>query len=203
MTTRSYGQECPIARALDVLGERWTLLILRELMGGPRRYADLRADLPGIATNLLSERLRQLAADGLAEQVEVPPPVARTLYRLTDAGWRLIPPVLRSLAAVAALRPLPDAGDPTPLTGFLAMLAGFDSAQAAGLDEEYRVVVDGRVFGIGVRDGGLHGAAGDQPAAELRATARDLIALRGGAAPARELRGSEAGMARMAAVFAL
>jgi len=62
---RSYQQNCPIAKGLDVLGERWTLLILRELIGGPRRYGDLRAQLPGIATNLLADRLRELEAAGL------------------------------------------------------------------------------------------------------------------------------------------
>jgi DNA-binding HxlR family transcriptional regulator len=92
------GQNCPIARGLDVLGERWTLLILRELVGGPRRYGDLRAELPGIATNLLADRLRDLEDAGLVDRTELPPPAARTVYSLSDAGWRKIVPVLRAVA---------------------------------------------------------------------------------------------------------
>ena len=83
---RSYHQNCPIAKGLDVLGERWTLLILRELIGGPRRYGDLRAQLPGIATNLLADRLRELEDAGLVDREELPPPIARTVYTLSETG---------------------------------------------------------------------------------------------------------------------
>src|SRR5687768_16965251 len=94
---RTYGQYCPIAAALDVIGDRWVLLILRELSIGERRFTDLRNDLRGIAPNLLAERLRALQAAGLVETTELPPPAARTVYRLTEAG-RGILPVLRSVA---------------------------------------------------------------------------------------------------------
>src|SRR5438270_8680498 len=95
---KSYKQNCPIATGLDVLGERWTLLILRELLGGPRRYSDLRAELPGIATNLLAERLKELTEAGLVDRAELPPPIARTVYRLSDVGWQRALPILQSLA---------------------------------------------------------------------------------------------------------
>jgi DNA-binding HxlR family transcriptional regulator len=87
---RSYGQYCALAKALDVVGDRWTLLIVRELMlGGSLRYTDLRNALPGIATNLLAERLRELeAADVIARQ-QAPPPVAATVFSLTSRGERL------------------------------------------------------------------------------------------------------------------
>jgi DNA-binding HxlR family transcriptional regulator len=175
MASRSYGQYCPIAKALDVLGDRWTLLVLRELLGGPRRYSDLRAELPGIATNLLSDRLRQLAAEGLVEQFEMPAPMARTLYRLTDAGWKYVPPVIGALARFGSGRLGPEPGRAiTPLTGFLAgVLLGFDGRRARNTDEDYRAVIDGRVFDFGVRDGCLTAARGT-PAAELRAHASDL-----------------------------
>jgi len=89
---RTYGQYCALAKALDVLGDRWTLLIVRELMlAGPRRYTDLRNGLPGIATNLLSERLRELEAAGVVEREEAPPPVATTLFALTERGHALEP----------------------------------------------------------------------------------------------------------------
>ena len=89
---RSYRQYCAVAKSLDVLGDRWTLLIVRELMlGGPSRYTDLRNGLPGIATNLLSERLRELEAAGVVAREEAPPPVATTLFSLTERGEALRP----------------------------------------------------------------------------------------------------------------
>jgi DNA-binding HxlR family transcriptional regulator len=84
---KSYGQFCALAKALDVIGDRWSLLIVRELMlGGPRRYTDLLAGLPGIATNLLASRLRQLEDGGVIRREHAPPPVATTLFRLTERG---------------------------------------------------------------------------------------------------------------------
>jgi len=89
MPMRSYAQYCGLAKALDVVGDRWTLLIVRELLiAGPCRYTDLLNGLPGIATNLLSDRLTQLEAAGLIRQA-VAPPVATTLYRLTPRGEEL------------------------------------------------------------------------------------------------------------------
>jgi DNA-binding HxlR family transcriptional regulator len=89
---RSYGQYCALAKALDVLGDRWTLLIVRELMlAGPSRYTDLRNGLPGIATNLLADRLRELEAAGVIAREQAPPPVATTLFSLTPRGEALRP----------------------------------------------------------------------------------------------------------------
>ena len=87
---RSYRQYCPVAKALDVVGDRWALLIVRELIfRGPSRYTDIRRGLSGIATNLLAERLRELEAAGVVKSYEAPPPVATTLYELTerDRKW--------------------------------------------------------------------------------------------------------------------
>jgi DNA-binding HxlR family transcriptional regulator len=89
---RSYSEYCSIAKALDVVGERWTLLIIRELLiRGGCRYTDLKDGLPGIATNLLSDRLRELEAADLIRREDAPPPVATTLYHLTDEGAELLP----------------------------------------------------------------------------------------------------------------
>jgi DNA-binding HxlR family transcriptional regulator len=98
---RTYGQYCPIAAGLDLIGDRWTLLILRELSMGDQRFTDLREQLTGIAPNLLTERLRSLQGIGLVTTAELPPPAARTVYRLTDEGRR-IDPVLRSVARFGA-----------------------------------------------------------------------------------------------------
>jgi DNA-binding HxlR family transcriptional regulator len=88
---RRYQQFCPLARSLDLLGDRWSLLIIRELALRPCRYTDLRTGLPGIATNLLADRLRQLQEAGVVRAEHAPPPVATTLYSLTDWGAELRP----------------------------------------------------------------------------------------------------------------
>jgi DNA-binding HxlR family transcriptional regulator len=87
---RTYGQYCSLAKALDLLGDRWTLLIVRELLlQGPCRYTDLRSGLPGIATNLLADRLRELEAAGVIAREEAGPPIATTLFGLTPRGEEL------------------------------------------------------------------------------------------------------------------
>jgi DNA-binding HxlR family transcriptional regulator len=180
-TRRSYHQNCPIAKGLDVLGERWTLLILRELIGGARRYADLRAALPGIATNLLADRLRELEVAGLVQRSDLPPPVARTVYSLTEVGWVKVLPVIRAVATFGLdlLEPSEDAI--TELNGFLAgVLLGFDDPAAVSVDATYRVDIDDRRFEFAVREGWLgvpHGA----PAVTVTASAADLITSRLGA----------------------
>jgi DNA-binding HxlR family transcriptional regulator len=89
---RSYDEYCAIAKSLDVVGDRWTLLIVRELvLRGPSRYTDLRNGLPGIASNLLAERLRELEHAGVITREDAPPPIATTLFRLTPRGEALRP----------------------------------------------------------------------------------------------------------------
>ncbi|MCU0267609.1 MAG: helix-turn-helix transcriptional regulator [Acidimicrobiales bacterium] len=97
MARRSYEQFCPVSRALDLLGERWTLLIVRELLTGPKRYTDLREHLPGMWNNLLGQRLRELEAAGIVHRRDLPPPAARTVYELTERG-RELEPVVYELA---------------------------------------------------------------------------------------------------------
>jgi DNA-binding HxlR family transcriptional regulator len=184
--TRNYNQNCPIARGLDVLGERWTLLILRELVGGPRRYGDLRAELPGIATNLLAERLKELQDDGLVDRADLPAPIGRTVYTLSDAGWQRVLPVLQSIAwfGLDRLDPI-DSGPVSPLNGFLAgILLGCDPVAAAGLDATYRVEIDGRRFEFAVTQGRLAGAHGE-PSVTLTASAADLVTARLGSTEAK------------------
>ena len=95
---RSYAQYCPVARGLDLIGDRWTLLIVRELLTrGPCRHTDIKAGLPGVASNLLVDRLRVMEQDGLIRREQAPPPVATTLFHLTDRG-RALSPVLGHIA---------------------------------------------------------------------------------------------------------
>jgi len=176
---RSYRQNCPIALGLDVLGDRWTLLILRELVGGPRRYGDIRAELPGIATNLLAERLRELEDAGLVTRTELPPPVARTVLGLSESGWRSVVPILSSVARFG-LREW-DAADPSavsPFSGFLAgVLLAFDAAAATDLNANVAVDIDGRRFEFGVTAEGLAPASGP-PTVTVAGHTADFIAVR-------------------------
>ena len=184
---RSYQQNCPIAKGLDILGERWTLLILRELIGGPRRYGDLRAQLPGIATNLLADRLRELEDVGLVDRDELPPPVARTVYTLSETGWRKVLPVVKAIATFGLEMVEPDDSAMTPLNGFLAgILLAFDPASVGNLEASYRIDIDDRRFEFAVRAGGLAAAQG-MPAVSVVAAAADLITARlGGTAAERK-----------------
>jgi DNA-binding HxlR family transcriptional regulator len=95
---KSYGQRCSVARALDVIGERWTPLIVRELLLGPRRYTDLQEALPGIGTNILATRLADLQDHGVVTKRTLPPPTPAAVYELTEAGEALAP-VLAELRA--------------------------------------------------------------------------------------------------------
>ncbi|MGW2559742.1 winged helix-turn-helix transcriptional regulator [Streptomyces sp. NPDC001514] len=90
---RSYDQYCAAARALDAVGDRWTLLIVRELLAGPRRYTDLHADLPGVSTDVLASRLKDMERDGLATRHRLPAPVSAFVYELTGRGRALLPVV--------------------------------------------------------------------------------------------------------------
>jgi DNA-binding HxlR family transcriptional regulator len=181
---RSYNQNCPIAKGLDVLGERWTLLILRELIGGPRRYGDLRGQLPGIATNLLADRLRELEEAGLVDRDELPPPVARTVYTLSETGWRKVLPVVKAIATFGLDMVVPDESALTPLNGFLAgILLGIDTGLAAELNASYRIEIDDRRFDFAVDGVGLAAAKGP-PAVTVTATAGDLVTARLGATAA-------------------
>ncbi|MET7473228.1 helix-turn-helix domain-containing protein [Streptomyces sp. NPDC005648] len=94
---RSYDQYCSAARALDLVGDRWTLLIVRELLAGPRRYTDLHADLPGVSTDVLASRLKDMERDGLSSRRRLPPPGAAYVYELTSRGRELLP-VLQALS---------------------------------------------------------------------------------------------------------
>lgn len=146
---KRYDQYCPIACALGLVGERWTLLVVRELMQGPKRYTDLAAELPGIGTNILAARLKELEAAGLVEKHRLPPPAASTVYELTAAG-RNLRPVLHELARFGArlMGPPPaNALEPGWLLGALdiavAPIAG-DVSIAFRIGDEEASLVEGR-----------------------------------------------------------
>jgi DNA-binding HxlR family transcriptional regulator len=145
MTTRRYGEYCPIACALDVVGERWALLVVRELLGGPLRFTDLKTALPGVSPNVLAQRLRELEAAGIVERAELPPPAARTVFVLTDDG-RALQPVLASLGRWGVSRmPPPSHGRAlSPAVAVRRALVPFYVGGAArGSGDRYRLVIDG------------------------------------------------------------
>ncbi|HKN89494.1 MAG TPA: helix-turn-helix domain-containing protein, partial [Acidimicrobiia bacterium] len=121
MPARSYGHYCPVAKTLELVGERWTLLIVRELLVGPLRFTDLHAALAGIPRNLLADRLRDLEAHDLVARRELPPPAARTVYELTGTGQELLP-VIGALArwGLTHLPPPEPGGAVSPAIGVLA-----------------------------------------------------------------------------------
>ncbi len=151
---RSYGQACNVARTLDLVGERWTLLLLRELATGSRSYGQLEEALRGIGTNLLASRLKRLEADGLIERERAPGMRKRRIYRLTDRG-RMIEPVLVEMVRFG-LRSGLTGGEKDysrPAWAILASRAVFQPDMAAGLDERYEFHVGDEVFYLGVSDG--------------------------------------------------
>lgn len=184
---RSYDQHCAAARALDLVGDRWTLLVVRELLAGPRRYTDLHADLPGVSTDMLAGRLKDMESAGLVTRRRLPPPASASVYELTPRGRDLLP-VLRSLAAWGAS----GLGEPRPTDAVRAHwyaipLLGPLTELGAGvvqvtLDEgEFHVRIDGDggvEYGDGVYEGGRpSGGAGDGPDAWLRTDAATCRAL--------------------------
>src|SRR5258705_1585234 len=181
---RSYQQNCPIAKGLAAAGGGGPLLFLRALGGGPRRYGDLRAQLPGIATNLLADRLRELEEAGLVDREELPPPVARTVYTLSETGWRKVLPVVKAIATFGLDMVEPGESALTPLNGFLAgILLAFEPAVAGDLNASYRIEIDDRRFEFAVDRAGLTAAHGPV-AVTVTAAAADLITARLGATAA-------------------
>lgn len=140
-TKRRYDDACGTAHALDLIGERWALLVMRELMLGPKRFTDLRADLPGISANVLTQRLEGLEAAGLLLRRKLPPPASTQVYELTPWGYEA-EPIVQSLGRWAARSP---AHDPTlPISATSIMLSFrtmFDSAQAG----DFRATIEFRL----------------------------------------------------------
>jgi DNA-binding HxlR family transcriptional regulator len=158
---RKFDQYCPVAHALSLVGERWSLLIVRELLHGPKRYTDLAHGLPGIGTNVLAARLRELEGCGIVQKRTLPPPAASTVYELTEYGEGL-KEVMYSLARWGARTIGPPGPDDElyPEWGVNALPALFNGDAARGLTETYSLVVDGDAFAARVVDGALDPSMG-------------------------------------------
>ena len=156
MSEHRYRQFCALARALDVVGDRWTLLIARELRPGPRRFTDLVDGLPGISRKLLTERLRDLQHDGIVTRKELPPPAARQVYELTDDGRDLTTAIAPLVAwgsrRMGELQP----GDTfRPRWPAVAMVGLADREAAKGVSETYQYVIGDSAFHFVVDNGSI------------------------------------------------
>jgi DNA-binding HxlR family transcriptional regulator len=167
---KTYGQRCPLARALDLIGERWTFLVVRELLLGPRRYTDLLDGLPGVGTNILAARLATLQTAQLVTKRTLPAPTAVTVYELTGAG-RALRPTVRALSEWGEQHGAPVTDEQTARPGWvLASAARRGSRLENGRSCE--LWVGGDVFELAEADGELSVAAG-------RATSPDAVVMMG------------------------
>jgi DNA-binding HxlR family transcriptional regulator len=176
-TTRSYGDACPIGRALDLIGERWALLVVRELLFGAQRFSDLRRALPAASTNMLTDRLRELETHGVVRRRTLPPPASCSVYELTDRG-RELEPVLDTLGVWGSTEPRP-ANSSLTATSVLLFLRGSARAHRNPPTEIFRVQLDDRVWTVSSQDGQLEINACDTaaPVASLRTDPETLNAL--------------------------
>ena len=146
MTTRkrTYGDVCGVARALDIVGERWSLMIVRELLLGPKRFTDLRTGLPHVGPDVLSQRLRDLTAEQLVVKRKLPPPIAAQVYELTDLGRRLEPVVL-ALGEFGSHLPVPTEGELCMSfdAHLLSLRTLFAADRAQGLEARVLLRLDG------------------------------------------------------------
>ncbi|EME15477.1 winged helix-turn-helix transcriptional regulator [Rhodococcus triatomae] len=185
MSRRSYDQFCGLSRALDVVGERWTLLVVRELMSGPKRYSDLAESLRGIGTSLLAARLKQLETDDVVARRYLRPPAASTVYELTEAGQELAD-ALVPLALWGARHHTCDSREPTQrfqaewTLQFLVRMLDAESLGTVRATYEFRV--DDSVASLSIADGGAEvvaGQAGDDADAVIVTDASTMAAIAG------------------------
>jgi DNA-binding HxlR family transcriptional regulator len=163
---RGYGDPCGIARGLDVVGTRWALLVVRELMLGPKRFGDLRAGLPGMSAETLAQRLRQLEEEGVVGRATLPPPTSAHVYELTEWGYALRPVIL-ALGRWGSLAPFPPGEAAlSPDAMMLALPTMFDPRRADGLDATYGVRLGDHAFRVSVEGGELDLARGEAAGAD-------------------------------------
>ena len=172
---RTYGQYCGLARALDLVGERWALLVVRELLLGPKRFTDLLDGLPGISTNILATRLRQLERAGVVARNRLPPPAASSVYELTEYG-RALEPAVAALGRWGAAS-LGVRADQALRSHWLALAlkAFFHADEADGVAAVYELRLREAAFRLAVANGALEVTPGADGAADLVLEADDDV----------------------------
>jgi DNA-binding HxlR family transcriptional regulator len=164
---RRYEDACGAAHALDLVGERWALLVMRELMLGPKRFSDLRADLPGISANVLTQRLDGLEAAGVLLRRKLPPPAATQVYELTPWGYES-EPIFQALGRWAARSPEHDPSLPlSAVSLFLSFRTMIDPARARGLDARVGFRIGAQTFLARLSKGRIAVARGDLDKADV------------------------------------
>lgn len=167
---RRYDDSCGTAHALDLIGERWALLVMRELMMGPRRFGDLKTSLPGLSANVLTQRLEGLEAAGILRRRKLPPPASVQVYELTEWGLEA-EPILLSLGKWAIRSPRHDTSLPiSAVAMMLSFRAKFEPARAQGLNVSIGFLFDEDAFAVVVRDGALLIKRGEPAQADVVAT---------------------------------
>src|SRR5919202_955393 len=158
---RRYEDACGAAHALDLLGERWALLVIRELMLGPKRFSDLRSDLPGISANVLTQRLEGLEANGLVRRRRLPPPASAQVYELTDWGYEA-EPIIQTLGRWATRSPGHNPRLPLSATSLMLSFRTMQDPQRA-MDLTARVGfrIGAETFVAEVAEGRVHTRRGD------------------------------------------
>jgi DNA-binding HxlR family transcriptional regulator len=152
---RTYGDGCGIAHALDLVGERWALLVVRELLLGPKRFTDLRAGLPNASPNVLSQRLRELEDSGIVQRRRLPPPAGSTVYELTEWG-RELDPVVRTFGAWAVRSPSFPHGAPVSVDSVVIGLQTFFDAEAArDFSARFALCLEEQRFTLRIADGAI------------------------------------------------
>jgi DNA-binding HxlR family transcriptional regulator len=165
---RTYGDPCGVARALDLVGERWALLVVRELLLGPKRFTDLRTGLPHLSPDVLSQRLRELEQAGIVRRRKLPPPTGARVYELTEWG-RELEPVVLALGQWGSRAPFPPTDAELSTDSLVvALKTVFDPSAADALDADYELRLGEDRFHAHLGDGALELARG---------TAEDPVAI--------------------------
>jgi DNA-binding HxlR family transcriptional regulator len=202
---RKYEEGCAVSHALDLIGERWALVVVRELLLGPKRFTDLRAGMPGASPDVLAQRLRELQEAGVVRQHKLPPPAGSQVYELTDWGAEL-EPVVTHLGRWGSHSPsMPYDADRSIDSLVLSLRALFDRRAAQGFNATIALRLGENHFSIKIADGQLQLARGEaeQATATLDTNPQTLAALLYGGRPLDDvLRTGEVTIAGEAAVAA-
>ena len=165
-TKRTYGDRCGVARALDVVGERWALLVVRELLLGPKRFTDLRAGLPHVGPDVLAQRLRELEQSEIVRRGTLPPPAGSRIYELTERG-RALEPVVLALGRFGSVAPFPPGEAKIGVDAVvIALKSLFAPGTADGPAASYELRLGEQRFAIDVVDRRIEVARGAASAPE-------------------------------------
>jgi DNA-binding HxlR family transcriptional regulator len=177
-TTRTYGDRCGIARALDAVGERWALLLVRELLLGPKRFTDLRGGLPNASPNVISERLRELDRAGIVGRRKLGPPSRAQVYELTERG-RELEPVVLALGRWGSAAPVPDDAEMSVDSHVIALKTVFEPGSPGAVDATYELRLEEDRFRVEVAGGRLEIVRGEaeRPEATIATDRETLRAL--------------------------